>query len=70
MGDDNDLSNLRESCGDVLKLQRHTEFRGESLNLRELVRSQHRNFLEGQNYINQTNLNTCNTPNQLNWTKI
>ena len=43
MGDDNDLSNLRESCGDVLKLQR----RGESLNSRELVRSQHRNFLEG-----------------------
>ena len=28
MGDDNDLSNLRESCGDVLKLQRRAEFAG------------------------------------------
>src|SRR4029434_1238799 len=28
VGDDNNLSNLRESCGDVLKLQRRTEFAG------------------------------------------
>src|SRR4029434_1450151 len=28
VGDDNDLSNLRESCGDVLKLQRRAEFAG------------------------------------------
>ena len=28
VGDDNDLSNLRESCGDVLKLQRRSEFTG------------------------------------------
>ena len=39
MGDDNDLSNLRESCGDVLKLQCRAEF-AELLNSRELVRSQ------------------------------
>ena len=28
VGDDNDLSNLRERCGDVLKLQRRAEFAG------------------------------------------
>ena len=49
MGDNDDWSKLRENCVDWLKLQRRPEFR-ESLDLRELVGLQHREFLEGLSY--------------------
>ena len=52
VGDDNDLSNLRESCGDVLKLQRCAEFAG---NCWICVNWCDRNFLEGLSNAVSTN---------------